>query len=219
MAEELTKKALEMQWIWGSHCEMRFFFGCWSCHDSCWECVPGLVEFFGGLRISWNNCELVRADLSCLLVFGKALNQISLRFLASAMVKHYNQLWLWHFLGPGAHHKPFFPSNMSSTLTTSWSLYLNKILGQKLGDSKAPHSSHNMMQGNTPNPMASLVRMFQTLCSKAVAQPTLKGNVVPRFFICKARRTPRWIKKKGIGSTSFLKPDIVPHNVIIPPGK
>ena len=102
--------------------------------------------------------------------------------------------------GPRAHYKPFFPSNMSSTLTTSWSLYLNKILGQKLGDSKAPHSSHNMTQGNTPNPIASsLARMFETQahnqqpmqkstenmnlahikrpsCSKAVAQPTLKGN-------------------------------------------
>ena len=167
------------------------FFGCWSCHDSCWECVPGLVEFFGGLRISWNNCELVRADLSCLLVFGKALNQISLRFLASAMVKHYNQLWLLHFLGPGAHHKPFFPSNMSSTLTTSWSLYLNKILGQKLGDSKAPHSSHNMMQENAPNPMASsLVRMFQTQAhnqqpmQRSMFQGCSPANPQREFMLC-----------------------------------
>ena len=107
------------------------------------------------------------------------------------MVKHYNQLWLLHFLGPGAHHKPFFPSNMSSTLTTSWSLYLNKILGQKLGDSKAPHSSHNMMQENAPNPMASsLVRMFQTQAhnqqpmQRSMFQGCSPANPQREFMLC-----------------------------------
>ena len=49
------------------------------------------------------------------------------------------------------------PSNMSSTFTTSWSLYLNRILGHR-----APHCSQHG-------------RLLQLL---------------PRFFICKARRAP-----------------------------
>ena len=53
------------------------------------------------------------------------------------------------------------PSNMSSTFTTSWSLYLNRILGMQ--EHPAPHCSHIT---------------------------TDKIQHLPRFFICNARRTP-----------------------------
>ena len=53
------------------------------------------------------------------------------------------------------------PSNMSSTFTTSWSLYLNRILGMQ--EHPAPHCFHITADKLQP---------------------------LPRFFICKARRAP-----------------------------
>ena len=177
-----------------------FFFCCWSCHDSCWECVPGLVEFFGGLRISWNNCELVRADLSCLLVFGKALNQISLRFLASAMVKHYNQLdfgvfWALELTtnhsSQATCHPPWQPHGhciwtkslaknwvipRHHTVPTIWRREMHRIPWLLHWSECFESQAHNQQPMQKSMENMNLAHIKRPSCSKAVAQPTLKGN-------------------------------------------